>query len=63
MLTQSELNDVRDIWTNGDTYDNRVADLTASLLTPNGTVVDDGVVRHEGDVGPQCAQSLTDRGG
>ena len=42
-LDDSMLEDVRDIWTNGGSYASRVASLTTSLLTPNGTVLDDGI--------------------
>lgn len=35
------LEEARDIWTSGDSYDDRVAALTTSLLVPNSTVLDD----------------------
>ncbi|MBC8869661.1 MAG: hypothetical protein H8E44_09600 [Planctomycetes bacterium] len=41
-LSQAMLEDVRNIWTNGDTYENRVDDLTESLLIADTTVLDDG---------------------
>ena len=40
-LDNGLLEDVRDVWTNGSSYSTRVAALTNSLLTPNGTVLDD----------------------
>jgi hypothetical protein len=41
-LSVAQLEDVRDIWTSGDTYENRVDDVTNLLLVANVTVRDDG---------------------
>jgi hypothetical protein len=44
LLDVAMLNDVRNIWTNGSSYDSRVATLTGvgGLLKPNVKVLDDG---------------------
>jgi Ca2+-binding RTX toxin-like protein len=42
-LDLARIEDVRSIWTNGDSYENRVDAVTTSLLVANDTVVDDGV--------------------